>query len=252
MCSTRATLGRIRPLTTSRPASCRSSSSTTSSASPITFRARSTPSQFARLLGPNRAFRRRWGREAKIVAMKLNLLAVGALAAALAMPLGASAQQNQYPQQYPQQGQGRAVEPSHDRMQHRWQRRLSRLNLSNDQQQRIQSMIDQYSQAHPEGSAIDSNARRELRRQIMGVLSSDQQNQFRQEMRSHRAAMQQREGQMQQGQQQYQGPPQQYQGPPQQYQGPPQQYQGPPQQYQGPPPGEQPPGGQEPPAAPPQ
>jgi Spy/CpxP family protein refolding chaperone len=172
------------------------------------------------------------------VAMKLNLLAVGALAAALAMPLGASAQQNQYPQQYPQQGQGRAVEPSHDRMQHRWQRRLSRLNLSNDQQQRIQSMIDQYSQAHPEGSAVDPNARRELRRQIMGVLSSDQQNQFQQAMRAHRAAMQQRQGQMQQGQ--YQDQPQQ------------RQYQSQPQQYQGPPPGQQPPDGQEPPAAPPQ
>jgi hypothetical protein len=179
--------------------------------------------------------------------MKINLLTVGALAAALAMPLGASAQQ----QQYPAPSQSRAVEPSHDRMQHRWQRRLSRLNLSGDQQQRIQSMIDQYSQAHPEGSAVDPNARRELRRQILGVLSSDQQNQLQQEMRAHRAAMQQRQGQMQQGQQQDQGPPQQDQGPPQQYQGPPQQYQGPPQQYQGPPPGGQPPADQGPPAAPP-
>lgn len=147
--------------------------------------------------------------------MKINLLAVGALAAALAMPLGAYAQQ----QQYPQQGQARAVEPSHDRMQHRWQRRLSHLNLSNDQQQRIQSMIDQYSQAHPEGSAVDPNARRELRRQIMGTLSSDQQNQYQQEMRARRAAMQQRQGQM---------------------------------QNQGPPPGGQPPADQGPPAAPPQ
>ncbi|HVR45736.1 MAG TPA: hypothetical protein VMT95_03725 [Candidatus Binatia bacterium] len=159
--------------------------------------------------------------------MKTNLLAVGALAAALAMPLGADAQQ----QQYPQQGQGQAVEPNHDRIQHRWQRRLSHLNLSNDQQQRVQSMIDQYSQAHPEGSAVDPNARRELRRQIMGVLSSDQQNQFQQEMRARRAAMQQRQGQMQQGQPQNQGPPQQYQGPP---------------------PGGQPPADQGPPAAPPQ
>ncbi len=169
--------------------------------------------------------------------MKINLLAVGALAAALAMPLGAYAQQAQYPQR----GQGQTVEPSHDRMQHRWQRRLSRLNLSNDQQQRIQSMIDQYSQAHPEGSAIDRNARRELRHQIMGVLSSDQHNQLQQEMRARRAAMQQRQGQMQQGRPQYQGPDQQNQGPPPQYQGPPQQNQGPPPQDQGPPPGEQPP-----------
>ena len=167
--------------------------------------------------------------------MKMNLLAVGALAAALAMPLGAYAQQNQ---QYPGPSQGRAGEPSHARLQQHWTRRLSRLNLSNDQQQRIQSMIDQYSQAHPEGSAVDPNAKRELRRQIMGVLSSDQQNQYKQERRAHRAAMQQRDGQMQQGQQQYQGPQQQYQGPPPQ--------QGPQQQYEGPP------AGQAPPAAPPQ
>jgi len=99
-------------------------------------------------------------------------------------------------------------------------------------------MIDQYSQAHPEGSAVDPNAKRELRRQIMGVLSSDQQSQYKQERRAHRAAMQQRDGQMQQGQQQYQGPQQQYQGPPPQ--------QGPQQQYEGPP------AGQAPPAAPPQ
>jgi hypothetical protein len=166
--------------------------------------------------------------------MKMNLLAVGAFAAALAMPLGAYAQQDQ---QYPGPSQGQAGAPSHDRLQHRWMRRLSHLNLSNDQQQRIQSMIDQYSQAHPEGSAVDPGAKRELRRQIMGVLSSDQQGQFKQEMRAHRAAMQQREGQMQQGQQQ--GPPQEQQGPPQEQQGPPQQYEGPP-------------GGQAPPAAPPQ
>ncbi len=163
--------------------------------------------------------------------MKTNLLAVSALAAALAMPLGAYAQQVQ---QYPGPSQGQAGAPSHARLQHRWMRRLSHLNLSNDQQQRIQSMIDQYSQAHPEGSAVDPTAKRELRRQIMGVLSSDQQNQLQQQMRARRAAMQQRQGQMQQGQQQDQGPPQQPdQGPPQQ-------------QYQGPP------SGQAPPAAPPQ
>lgn len=181
--------------------------------------------------------------------MKTNLLAVGALAAALAMPLGASAQQDQ---QYPGTPQGQTGAPSPARLQHRWMKRLSHLNLSNDQQQRIQSMIDQYSQAHPEGSASDPNAKRELRRQIMGVLTSDQQNQLQQELRAHRAAMQQRQSQgpPQQGQ----GPAQQDQGPPQQQdQGPPQQqYQGPPQQDQGPPPGEQPPPDQAPPAAPPQ
>jgi hypothetical protein len=189
--------------------------------------------------------------------MKINLLAVGALAAALVMPIGAYAQQNQPGAQ----AQNRSM-PSEARMQHRWAKRLGSLNLSSDQQQRVQSLISQYAQTHPEGSPRDPSAGRELRRQLMGVLTPDQQNQFREQTRAHRAQMQQRNGQMQQGyqgqqqgpQQYQQGPPQQYQqGPPQQYQqGPPQQYQqGPPQQYQqgppqdqqGPPPDEQQPSG---------
>jgi Spy/CpxP family protein refolding chaperone len=161
--------------------------------------------------------------------MKINLLAVGVLAAALAVPLGASAQQDQQYQGPPQQ---RAGTPSPARLQHRWMKRLSHLNLSSDQQQRIQSMIQQYSQAHPEGSAPDPDGKRALRQQIMGVLSSDQQNQLHQEMQAHRAAMRQRDGQGQQNQ----GPPQDQQGPP------PQDQQGPPPQYPaGPPPGDQPP-----------
>ncbi len=186
--------------------------------------------------------------------MRIKLLAVAAFVAMLAAPLGVYAQANQAPG-------ARAyghTNPSPAKLQHRWTRRFGRLNLSGDQQQRIQSIINQYSQAHPQGSPRDRGSARELRHQIMGVLSSDQQNQFRQEMQARRAQMRQRDGQMQQGgaqnyqgapdqryqqgpdQQPYQqGPPQQYQqGPPQQYQqGPPQQYQqGPPQQYQqGPP-----------------
>lgn len=195
--------------------------------------------------------------------MKINLLTVGALAVALAVPLGASAQQNQNPAQG--QTQRRATMPSGARLQHRWMKRLGNLNLSGDQQQRIQSVIDRYSQSHPEGSARDRGAFRELRRQIMGQLTGDQQNQFRQAQRARHTQMSQRRTQYQQqggdAQQyrgeQYQGAPQQYQGAPQQYQGGPQQYQGPPQQYQGAPPYQGPPGGQappygeEPPAAPP-
>jgi hypothetical protein len=188
--------------------------------------------------------------------MKLNLLAASAFAVALAMPLAASAQQG------PPQGQGPATRasgqmPSEARLQQRWGRRLGRLNLSSDQQQHIQSLIHQYSQAHPEGSPRDRDSVRQLRQQLMGQLTPDQQNQLRQERRAHRAQMRERaqQGGYQQGgpgqqyqqgnpdQQYQQGPPQQYQqGPPQQYQqGPPQQYQqGPPQEYQqGPPPDEQ-------------
>jgi len=172
-------------------------------------------------------------------AMKINLLAAGAFAVALAMPLGAHAQQGQPPAA---PAYGRPM-PSEGQLQHRWARKLGNLNLSPDQQQRIQSIIHQYSQAHPQGSAPDREANRELRRQLMSQLNDDQRNQYRQQMRARRAQMQQR----------YQGPAdQQYQRPPdQQYQqGPPEQgpapYQGAP-QGQGPPPYQGAPQGQGPP-----
>jgi len=184
--------------------------------------------------------------------MKINLLSAAAFVVALAMPLGASAQQNQTPGG---RGQHATTTPSQAKISHRWQKRLGSLNLSGDQQQRVQSLIDRYSQDHPEGSPRDPNASRELRKQIMGVLNSDQQNQYHQEMRQrhaqghHRSGSDQNQGvqqQQYQGNPQYQGGPQQYQGGPQQggqqqYQGGPGPYQGqgPPQGEQGPPPGEQ-------------
>ncbi|HET6274943.1 MAG TPA: hypothetical protein VFE16_03255 [Candidatus Cybelea sp.] len=176
--------------------------------------------------------------------MKTHLLAVSALAAVLALPLGAVAQQDQAPAAH---AQGRTTTPSPAKIQNQWARRFGQLNLSGDQQQRIQSLINQYSQAHPEGSARDRDASRQLRHQIMGVLSDDQRNQYHQQMRARREQKRQRQGQMQQGSQdqQYpQGPQnQQYQQGPQdqQYQQGPQgeQYQqGPPPNQQGPPPNE--------------
>ncbi len=201
--------------------------------------------------------------------MKTSLLAAGAFAVALVMPLGVYAQQSQAPGT---RAYGRShTTPSRDRIAGRWSHRFGRLNLSGDQQQRMQSIIDQYSQAHPEGSPRDPQANRELRHQLMGVLSPDQQNQFRQQMRARRAAMRQRRAQMQQGGGQYQqggygqqdqqgGYDRQYtpdqrdqQGPQEQYpQGAPQQgapYQGGPYQggpYQGAPP-QGPAGGEAPP-----
>ncbi len=185
--------------------------------------------------------------------MKINLLAVGAFAAVLALPLGAYAQQDQPPAQ---QAHGRTTTPSQSRIQSHWAKRFNTLNLSGDQQQRIQSLINQYSQAHPEGSPRDRNASRDLRHQIMGVLSDDQRNAYRQQMRAHRAQMRQRQQGQMQGQYQNQGPgdQQQYdQGPGPQEQGPPQQgppNEGPPQQgppNEGPPPNQGPPD-QQPPA----
>ena len=178
--------------------------------------------------------------------MKTPLLAVCVFTAAMALPLATYAQQSQPPAA---RSHYRGT-PSQAQLQHRWMRRFGNLNLSGDQQQRIQSLINQYSQTHPAGSPPDREANRELRRQMMGVLSSDQQNQFRQEMRQRREEMMQRREQMQQGPNgQYpQGQPNgQYpQGPPNgQYpQGPPNgQYpQGPPgQQYPQAPPNQTPP-----------
>lgn len=201
-------------------------------------------SRYARLLGPNPGFTRRSPRACSIEAMKINLLSAAAFVVALAIPLGASAQQSQ---NSGGRGHHATTTPSHAKISHRWQKRLGSLNLSSDQQQRVQSLIDRYSQDHPEGSPRDPGSSRELRKQIMGVLNSDQQNQYHQEMRQRHSKGHQRGGSDQsQGGQQYQGNPQQQdQGTPQQYQGGPQsgpgpyQNQGPPQGEQGPPPGEQ-------------
>ena len=127
--------------------------------------------------------------------MRITFFAVAAFVAMLAMPLGAYAQANQ-----PAAARSSShTNPSPAKLQHRWTKRFGHLNLSGDQQQRVQSIINQYSQAHPQGSPRDPGSARELRHQLMGVLSSDQQNQFRQEMQARRAQMRQRYGQMQQG-----------------------------------------------------
>lgn len=164
--------------------------------------------------------------------MKQNLIAAAAFAVALALPLGVCAQQTQYPTQTQNPGQtqsGRATMPSQAKLEHRWTKRLGSLNLSGEQQQHIQTLIQQYSQAHPEGSPRDPSSNKELRRQIMGVLTSDQQNQLRQERKARHQQKQQRGSQ--QGNQN-QGPSEQ--------------------SPQGAPPDQQqPPPGQQPPAAPP-
>ncbi|MGA8100391.1 MAG: hypothetical protein WB810_17175 [Candidatus Cybelea sp.] len=83
--------------------------------------------------------------------MKINLLAAGAVVAALALPLGVCAQQGQPPASA---AYGHTT-PSQTRIQHKWAKRFGNLNLSGDQQQHVQSIINQYSQAHPEGSPVD-------------------------------------------------------------------------------------------------
>ena len=145
--------------------------------------------------------------------MKSNLLAAAFFAVALAMPLGVYAQQSQPPPAAQSYGHGT---PSEAKLQHRWMKRLGNLNLSGDQQQRIQSLISQYSQAHPQGTPADREANRDLRRQIMGVLTSDQQAQYRQQMQARRAQRSQGQQQQPYGQQQPPDGPSNGQAPPDQ------------------------------------
>ncbi len=86
--------------------------------------------------------------------MKINLLAAGAFAAALALPLGVCAQQGQPPRR-----QRTATLPPAKPGSSTWAKRFGNLNLSGDQQQHVQSIINQYSQTHPEGSPRRSDKR---------------------------------------------------------------------------------------------
>ena len=61
--------------------------------------------------------------------------------------------------------------------------RFSQLNLSDDQKNRIQSLISQFRAAHPAGSPPDRAAMQQLRDQINAVLTPQQQQQL-QQMRS--------------------------------------------------------------------
>lgn len=68
------------------------------------------------------------------------------------------------------------------------------LNLSEQQQTRIQQIMQQYRQAHPEGSAPDPEARRQLRTQLMNVLTPQQQAQLKQHMEQMRMQREQEDG----------------------------------------------------------
>lgn len=67
----------------------------------------------------------------------------------------------------------------------RMMRRFDALNLSADQKARIQTIMQQFRQAHPPGSPRDPQAMASLRDQIKAVLTPQQQQQLEQEMRDH-------------------------------------------------------------------
>jgi Spy/CpxP family protein refolding chaperone len=129
--------------------------------------------------------------------MKIATLA--ALLAALALPIGASAQVA--PQ--PATGQGQQRSPG-QRQYQRWMRRLSGINLSQQQQQAVQSALSAYAAQHPAGSPKDPQATHALRSQIYSILTPDQQTQLHaqmQAMKQQQHAMQgQAQGQPPQGQ----------------------------------------------------
>lgn len=108
-----------------------------------------------------------------------NILMPAAAAVSLILPTGAFAQQSAPPAGAPtQQWQGHR----HGGFMHMF----SKLNLSDQQKSQIQQIMQQYRQAHPYGSQPDPQARKQMRRQIMNVLTPQQRTQLQQQMQQMR------------------------------------------------------------------
>ncbi len=104
-----------------------------------------------------------------MVPMKLQVtMLAGLLAAGLSLPVVAQAQQAPPPPPAQSQHGG-------DWMMHRF----SDLNLTDAQKSQIQSLMQNYRQAHPRGSQPDPDARKQLREQINALLTPDQQAQLK-------------------------------------------------------------------------
>lgn len=119
--------------------------------------------------------------------MKLSpFLLSGALAVAIGLPIVGCAQQAPA-QSQPGASQG-AYGHHHGGM--RW---LQGVNLSDQQKQQIQTLMQQYRQAHPRGSQPDPQAREQLRSQIMNVLTPEQRTQVQANMQKMKEQRQERE-----------------------------------------------------------
>jgi hypothetical protein len=143
----------------------------------------------------------------------MKVLALTALVAALLVPAAGYAQQTEQPAAAQQQAP--ATQQKMPGIYRVWSMLLRGIDLSNDQHDKIQNLLDQYAQAHPAGSARDPQAARQLRDQIVALLTSDQQTQFQQKLERMRERRQQRLRERQQMQQQQQSYPQQGAGYPQ-------------------------------------
>jgi Spy/CpxP family protein refolding chaperone len=91
------------------------------------------------------------------------IVLAGVIAAGLTVPAVA---QQQQPSPAPGQSQ-----PQGDWM----MRRYSDLNLTDQQKSQIQTLMQNYRQAHPRGSTPDPAARKQLHDQINAILTPDQQ-----------------------------------------------------------------------------
>lgn len=119
--------------------------------------------------------------------MKLSpFLLSGALAVAIGLPIVGCAQQAPA-QSQPGASQG-AYGHHHGGM--RW---MQGLNLSDQQKQQIQTLMQQYRQAHPRGSQPDPQARQQLQQQIMNVLTPAQRTQAQANMEKMKQERQERE-----------------------------------------------------------
>jgi hypothetical protein len=171
-----------------------------------------------------------------------QLFSAGAIVASLALPVAAAAQQAPqpyYPQQQQQQqqpppqqqapqqqpgapGARNLTTPSVYRLQAQFGRMFQNLGITGQQQSQITNLINTFAQSHPEGSPRDRKGMKELRDQILSLLTPQQQAQFEQARAALQAQKaQERQQRQQQGQAPQQGqPPYQQPAPPQQ---PPQQ-----------------------------
>jgi Spy/CpxP family protein refolding chaperone len=112
--------------------------------------------------------------------MKISSVLIGgALALALVAPLTSLAQQSPNPASTTQPERGhRGMLPG-----------LRGISLSDQQTAQIKAIVDPYRAAHPRGSTPDPAARKAMTDQVMGVLTPDQQTQFKAnmaKMRQHR------------------------------------------------------------------
>jgi Spy/CpxP family protein refolding chaperone len=64
------------------------------------------------------------------------------------------------------------------------------LGLSDAQKTQIKTMVQQYREEHPKGSAQDKQARKALRRQVLGILTPQQRDQLQEERRQHHSEQQ--------------------------------------------------------------